>query len=223
MTVTPPTAAQPSRPAAPQKTSALAVGALILGICGIVPFLGWVLGGAGIVLGIVALAKHAGGKGFAVGGIIAGIVGIVVGQVLAFALLLVPRVREGREGLQCGSNLHAIGEGMAMYWAENQNAYPPDLDVLVRQGKVQREALRCPSVEHGRRCDYFYLAPSGGAADVPDDLLVACDLRGNHGQRRNVMYAHASVGGRTEAEFQPELAKPINAAFAAALKEAEGE
>jgi len=116
-----------------------------------------------------------------------------------------------------------------MYWGENQGAYPPDLDVLVRQGKVPRKALRCPSVEHGRRCDYFYLAPSGylaptgGAADVPDDLLVACDLRGNHGRGRNVMYAHGNVGLRTQVEFQAELAKPLNAAFAAALREAEGE
>ena len=221
MTVTPPTASPPSHRAARQKTSLLAVGALILGICGIVPVLGILLGGVGIVLGIVALAKRAGGKGLAVGGIIAGIVGIVIGQ-----MWLVPELTSLKEldkRCRCGGNLNAIGNSIAAYWAENQGAYPRDLDVLVRQGLVAKTMLRCPGGEGNRRCDYFYLAPSGDAAAVPDDLLVACDLRGNHRDVRNVMYASGSVKRLTEVEFQAELAKPVNAAFAAALREAEGE
>jgi len=202
----------------------LAVGALILGICGIVPLLGWVLGGIGIVLGVVALVRNAGGKGLAVGGIIAGLVSIVIGQAVLAPMLVSALPGAPRHQLMvCAGHLNAIGKGMAMYCVENQNAYPPDLDVLVRQGKVPRQALRCPSVEHGRRCDYFYLAPSGDPADLPRYLPVACDLRGNHGDCRNVLYQAGNVRRLTEAEFQAEVGKPVNAAFAAALRKAEGE
>ena len=225
MTVTPPPVAPPVPHAAPQKTSGLAVTALVLGICGIVPCLGVLLGLIGIVLGIVALARNAGGKGFAVGGIIAGLVGIVIGQALMVAMVVsaLTRAREQAWRTPCGRNLSAIGRGMVMYGTANQDAFPPDLDVLVRQRLVPRKMLHCPSVARNRRCDYFYLAPSGKGDDVPDDLLVACDLSGNHREQRNVLYASWSVKGLSEKAFQAELGKPVNAAFAAALKKAESE
>ena len=220
-------------PTAPRKSSGLAVGALILGICGIVPLLGILLGGAGIVLGIVVLARHAGGKGLAVGGIVAGLVSIVIGQAL-FGPSFLPDLGGPREttggwpGL-CGRNLNGIGKGIAMYQTENQDAFPPNLEVLITEDCVSWKMLRCPvvdrtmpqepSAEENRRCDYFYLAPSLGA---PGDLLMACDYRDNHGGWRSVLYAAGNAKGLTEVEFQAELAKPINAAFAAALRKAEG-
>ena len=76
-----------------------------------------------------------------------------------------------------------------------------------------------PSAEENRRCDYFYLAPSPGA---PGDLLMACDFKDNHGGWRSVLYVPGNAKKLTEVEFQAELAKPVNAAFAAALKNAEG-
>jgi len=226
MTVTPPPVAPPSHPAAAwQKTSGLAVAALVLGICGIIPCLGVLLGLIGIVLGIVALARNVGGKGFAVGGIIAGLVGIVIGQALLVSMLMpaLNRAREQAKRALCAGNLNGIAKGIIMYGTENQDAFPPNLDVLVRQGKVPRKMLQCPSVERRRRCDYFYLAPSAKGDDVPDDLLVACDLRDNHdGEGRNVMYATGYVKWLKEKAFQAELGKPVNAAFAAALRKAEG-
>ena len=225
MTVTPPPVAPPVPHAAPQKTSGLAVTALVLGICGIVPCLGVLLGLIGIVLGIVALARNAGGKGFAVGGIIAGLVCIVIGQALMVAMVVsaVARAKEQGKRAACAGNLSAIGRGMVMYGTANQDAFPPDLDVLVRQPLVPRKVLHCPSVERHRRCDYFYLPPSGKGDDVPDDLLVACDLSGNHDDGRNVLYAIGYVKRLKEKAFQAELGKPVNAAFAAALRKAEGQ
>ena len=234
MTATPPPAAPPTSPP-PQvegrKSSALAVGALILGIGGIVPCLGALLGVTGIVLGIVALAKNAGGKGLAVGGSVAGIVGMIIGQVLATSMLVrypLLRAREQAKQALCGGNLNAIGKAIAMYGIENQDAFPPDLDVLIAEGTVIRKMLQCPSVERNRRCDYFYLPPSvdttEDGADLWDDMgaLVACDFKGNHRNVRNVLYAAGNVRRLSEKAFQAELAKPINAAFATALRKAEG-
>ena len=234
MTATPPPVAPPSpHPAAPQKTSGLAVGALILGICGIVPFLGILLGGAGIVLGIVVLARNAGGRGFAIAGIVTGLGGLVIVQAL-FVPTFLPGLGGAREltshppRARCGGNLNSISKAIAMYGVDNEDAFPPDLEVLITEGTVSWTMLRCPSVqskmpwkqsaEENRRCDYFYLAPSLGA---PRDLLVACDYRDNHGEGRNVLYAGTGVKWILEDAFQAELAKPVNAAFAAALRKAE--
>ncbi len=97
---------------------------------------------------------------------------------------------------------------------------------LIGEGTVPRKMLQCPSAGGNRRCDYFYLPPSADPAEdpagLPRYLLAACDLRGNHRNVRNVMYAAGNVRKLSEAAFQAELAKPINAAFAAALKKAEG-
>jgi len=227
MTETPPQMAPPSQPAAtPQKTSGLAVGALILGICGIVPCLGVVLGLIGIVLGIVALAKGAGGKGLAVGGIIAGLAGIVLGQALMVSILLpsLSRARDMARRAVCHTTLSNIRTGIAMYRVEYEDAFPPDLEVLITEHTMPGEFLHCPAVEQHRRCDYFYLAPSGDPADVPEDSLLACDFKGNHGgEGRNVVYASEKVKWLKERDFQAELAKPVNAAFAAALRKVEGE
>ena len=88
-----------------------------------------------------------------------------------------------------------------------------------------------PSAEPNRRCDYFYLPPKGlmglggdGAETrpaAPPDALMLCDYEGNHEGCRNVAFATCRVKHLTEAEFQAALAKPVNAAFAAALKKAE--
>ena len=107
-----------------------------------------------------------------------------------------------------------------------------------------REHLDYELDDHGRyRCDYFYLPPEQPEPerplpetpefgtdlppmerypDVPATTIVACDLRGNHEDGRNVLYADAHVQWCEEGEFQRELDKPANRRFAEALREHEG-
>ena len=67
---------------------------------------------------------------------------------------------------------------------------------------------------------YFYRASS--AADAPGDTIIACDYRDNHIDRNcNVLLADGRVRLMREERFHEELAKPHNAAFAAALAKAE--
>lgn len=69
------------------------------------------------------------------------------------------------------------------------------------------------------RVSYFYHPP------VPDarmNTVIACDLRGNHKDHRNVLTYDGHVSWLSEQEFQDLLKKPENADFARALREAEG-
>ena len=67
---------------------------------------------------------------------------------------------------------------------------------------------------------YFYLPPT--AAEPSPETILACDLAVNHGgEGRNLVKLSGRVDWLTEEQFQAELAKPHNAEFAAALREAE--
>ena len=124
----------------------------------------------------------------------------------------------------CGTNLSRIARGMALYMmseSANNDTPPPDLETIVKMEMVNRSMLHCPSDKAGRQGDYFYLAPVKGAAET---TIVACDLKGNHGgEGRNVLVSGFYVRWMKEAKFQAELANPENAAFAKALRAAEGE
>ncbi len=150
---------------------------------------------------------------------------------------------------RCATNLSSIRNGLVMYSSEHEDLYPEQLHVLVRHGLISVDTLECPSVDEedlsdghyvevtdpelreqladglvdGRyRCDYFYLPPMERYPDVPATTIVACDLRGNHEDGRNVLYAYAHVQWCEEDDLQRELDKPVNRRFAEALREHEG-
>lgn len=70
----------PGYPGAPTKTDGMAIGALVASLLGFCTCIGFVVG---IVLGIIGLGRtkdgKAGGRGFAISGIVIGAVGIVLG------------------------------------------------------------------------------------------------------------------------------------------------
>ena len=120
--------------------------------------------------------------------------------------------------LYCDTNLSTLGTGIAIYKAEHHDQYPPDLNAIVQAG-TSAQVLRCPDAKSNRTCDYFFLPP---AANAPGTALIVCDLAGNHPDGRNCLRAWCSVDCLTTEQFQAELAKPENAAFAAGLKAAGG-
>jgi prepilin-type processing-associated H-X9-DG protein len=205
----------------PQPGKGLAVAALILGLVGLIPLLGLVPAIVGIVLGIVALAKKRPGKGMAVAGIVTGGLGLVMIPVWVI-VAIVPAVNHALEitrRANCVANLKGMGTALALYTQEYNNEYPQNLDLLIKNGESPK-LFKCPSSDVHREFDYFYLAP---AKDAPATTFVACDFRNNHkGEVRNVLFmdGHASI--MKEPAFQQALTNPENAAFAAALKKAEG-
>ncbi len=208
-------------PAAPKRAAGLAITALVLGVCGIIPCLGLPLGLAGLVLGIVALAKKTTSVGLAIGGIVAGAVTIVLGLALILAIMIpsFSQVQGSAKRAACTLNLHGLGIAIVEYSAATDGTYPPDLRALPAQELP--EMLKLPTADSGRQCDYFYLAPTVSEPD--GDVIIVCDFRDNHrGKGRNVLQADGRVTWMKKAKFQAELALPVNAEFAAALRAAEG-
>lgn len=226
----PPAAPQPPGPPtvptqAVKGGAGMAVAALVLGICGIIPVLGMLLGLAGLILGIVVLAMKKKGTGMAIGGIVASVVCSTIGQVVLMSLLILPALYHAR-GLAkravSMANLNGIGKAIAMYENDPDNAAPaPSFEELVDSGLIGRESLTYPGANTGRKYDYFYLPDTAG--DYDPKRIVACELKGDYTEDgRNVLYADGAVKWLATPDFEAALADPVNAEFAAALKQAEG-
>ena len=201
----------------------LAVAALVLGICGFIPILGLLCGPAGIILGIVALAKNTSRKGMATAGLITGGVGILLHMVVIPVGMYY--AKEQAKQLLCQANLHGIGTSIIIYSSENNDTYPPNLEMMISNSEMPEALLKCPSAKSDRDCDYFYSPPAKKTTDVMDfqNTIMACDLKGNHsGKGRNVLFTDGHGQWMTEDEFQTALQQSYNATFAKALREAEG-
>ena len=220
MTQVPPAPVAPVAPFAQPRSKGLAVAALVLGICAIIPALGMLTGLAAIILGIIVLATGRAGKGMAIAGLILG----VALPVVSCPMIVLPalgRAQELARRTMCGTNLKTIGTNLALYLADYGDKVPPDVDTLIRLQGVSADVLECPSADTSRSPSIFVLFPA--SADVPSRSLVACDYRGSHGNDgRNVLLFTGTVAFMKEPDFQAELAKPENAAFAAALRAKEG-
>jgi hypothetical protein len=149
------------RPAVPEATSTAAVVSLVLGILSVL-CLG-LPGIPAIIVGIVALSAisrsrgRLGGQGFAVGGIILGVVGLVF---LLPALLLVPAVQKVREAatrIKSQNNLKQIAIGMEAFH-DSYNEFPPAV-VYDRDGKplYSWRVLLLPYVEENQLYSEFHL------------------------------------------------------------------
>ena len=100
----------------------------------------------------------------------------------------------------------------------------PDLKRVTAEYMGGVQVLKCPSARSGRTCDYFYHPPAEKqtAVERPSSTILACDLKGNHPDRRCVAFVDGHCQVMLEEGFQDSLAQPENAAFAEALRKAEG-
>jgi len=229
----PPPAAVARTQPADGRGKGLAVTALVLGAIGLIPPLGILLGLVAVILGIVSLATRRPGKGMALAGTVLGGIGLVlIPTVALLVLILLPslgRARELARQAVCMTNLRSVGQAVEMYMHANGGIPPADPDAMIRASLLEHRHFECPSVGTPGTVDYFYMPPpprrsTFGASSGPP-RIVACDLRGNHIGGRNTrsrLLSDTSVEHLEEADFQAELRLPQNAAFAAALRAAEG-
>ena len=198
----------------------LATMALTVGVCafilGFVPWLFMVTPGVAltaIIVGTISLFRKDGRKVAAGVGIAFGLAACVLGvKVLAWS------VEAGKKST-CETELHSIGQVVQVYTSRHEGVPPPDLHTLIQAKLVPRYGLRCASVRHSDRAsDYFYMPPG---KDAVGETIIGCDFKGNHRDGRNVLWDHAGVTWMCRKEFAAEMAKPRNAAFAKALREAE--
>ena len=142
---------------------------------------------------------------------------LAAGPAAAIALPALTKARENARRTVCIHNLHQIGMAVQMYRVD-KNQSPKDLDALIEQKVITASGLKCPTANSPRKSDYFYLPPADNAKA---EVIVVCDLAGNHPNGRNVLFHDGSVRWMSEQDFQTELEKPENAKFAEAIKKAE--
>ena len=194
----------------------MSIAAFVLGLLGIIPPCGLIA----LVLGIVALATNRAKKGFAIAGIVLGVV--LMPTILMVSILLpsLARARDLARQAMCEVNLNTIGKGLVLYTAENEDKYPAALEDLLKSDYFSEKTLRSPSDTIDRDCSYFYLAPTS-TNDVPLGTIVACTFKDVHNDFRHVLQINGRALRLSNAAFQAELARPYNARFAVALKKAE--
>jgi hypothetical protein len=121
------------------------------------------------------------------------------------------------------SRLKGIGRAVAMCRGEDPNArFPKDINVLIEKGLITAEAFECPSDAHDGP-SYFHYFPTKTPRWSSRAVMV-CDVKGNHPRDgRAVCYMSGAVNFVSESEFQRLLARPENADFARAMKDAGSE
>ena len=224
MTETPPPFTDPDfappPPAGPGR--ALPITSLVLGIVSVIPVVGLLMGLAGLVTGIIALAVKARGKGMAVAGIVLSALAPIV-MLVAILLPSLSRAKMLVQRTSCRTNLHAIARGIHLYLYDNNQAMPSDLSVLVDQGLLGGELPTCPSPGAKGSQGYVYVARGKATRfQDPSSVILACCRAGNHKEQRPVVYLDGHAESLSEAVFAKQLARPGNAEFAKALREAEG-
>ena len=119
----------------PPRASGMAIASMVLGIAAIPTLcigIGFVAGIVGLVLGIVALLAikrepgRLAGKGFAITGIVLGILSTLGLPVLLVAILMpsLGKARELSNRAVCAANLRGTAQSMAVYAADNSDQYP---------------------------------------------------------------------------------------------------
>ena len=175
----------------------------------------------GVLFGLFAvtfcgalLVKGQGPRRKALGGIVMGLPALVLlGGLTWYGWKDYQRERSSA----CGANINALGKGIRVYM-EEMGQPPANMQALLDESIIG--PLRCPLAEADRGSGYcIHFA---GLGDSKGFAIIACDLKGNHKNGRNVLTFSGQVRFMPEADFQAELAKPENAGFRAALLQAEG-
>ncbi len=171
----------PSAPMPATRTvnSGLAIAALVLGI---LSFCLPVLGLVAIVLGAMALIKAGaspethGGKGLAIGGIVAAVLSMIIVPTLALVILLpsLGKARAAAREMATHMQLSAIGAALGTYAVNNKGWYPESVtgwqDRLSQHG-LDADFLRSPRAPEGATDSYIYV-PGLQSSGSPKRILA---------------------------------------------------
>ncbi|NLF30419.1 MAG: DUF4190 domain-containing protein [Planctomycetes bacterium] len=174
---------------------------------------------AATVLSIIVLVIRRRGRGLAVAGL------VVAWGAVAMWWAVNHAVRTSYVHMFCSQRLLATGAAVTLYRNDNSGAFPPDLTALVAAGHIDARQLHCAATPPGG-VDYFYTPrpplPSGAGTPKGSTTILACDFRNNHRRHRGVVFLDGHIERLKDSDFQALLALPENAAFASALRAAEG-
>jgi prepilin-type processing-associated H-X9-DG protein len=199
----------------------LNVAALVCGLLFFIPPVALIA----VILGIIGIVKTAGtrgrGRGFAITGLVLGLVGLAL--FAAIAPVAIARGRESANRVRCASNLRQIGQAMLMYANENRGAYPPTLGELLLTQDIVSACFVCPSTSHapaptpplsttrpnqlqpfdltpGQHLSYVYLGKSMTFRSAGPRVVLVYEPLADHHDGCNVLFGDGRV------EFIP---KPV--------------
>jgi prepilin-type processing-associated H-X9-DG protein len=229
--VPPPPYQPPMAPPLPaeQSSKGKAVASFVLGLSAFMPFVGFVTGIVAIAMGRAAHRGRTTSKGLATAGIVLGVLGLTIGQLVGSLTiaLWVPtlgRARELAKEAVCRANLSSISQGINMY-QEEHGTYPASLTEAVATATDYRRAggypvLHCPSDQADRsEISYLYAPPLPSdlrvakAGGQSDKTLLVIERADYHSGMRHVLYIDGSVERVTARWMKNLLAMPQNQRF----------
>lgn len=220
--------------AEPEATSGMAIGSLVMGICGLVcvlPFVGSLLG---VVLGHLSLGEikrsegRRGGRGLALGGLATGYLGLVLVPVAAVGLMAAfvtsaKGARSRAREVACMANLRQIGLSLLTYASDNGEHFPTsatcggsDFGSIAKGNYITPGGgvWACPSATVRRAAvdnsNYIYMG-----SGIRDDnrnaakVVIACDAAGNHPESNkiSVLFADGHVEGVNAVDIETAAAE----------------
>jgi prepilin-type processing-associated H-X9-DG protein len=198
------------------RTDGLSIASLVAGCAICVPFIAGILA---IVFGIIGLKRtrspHVRGRGFAIAGLVLGIVNIVGASAYLLLMLAIMfpslnRARETANRVKCASNMRQIGQALMLYAMENDGQYPETLPPLIVTQDITAHVFCCPTTadtpttattadeiaedfEAGGHLSYVYVG-QGFGNDAPARAVILYEPLTNHnGDGTNVLYGDGSV------------------------------
>lgn len=202
-----------SSPAPQPKAPPSAVWSLVFGILSIGCL--WILGSIpAIVLGIVAIKKSGnapdqyGGKGLALGGIITGGIGVILGLIpwAIVSAVAIPAIMKTEEVTAIANDRTEIRQlvlACRMYATDNEGKFPPTLEELFPDYIEDRELLTAEISTNPRVVQPYLYRPGLTEMSELDEIVLAGPIRGSAGRR-----VVGRVDGTTESN-----ALPLDSAF----------
>jgi hypothetical protein len=146
------------------------------------------------------------------------------------AAMLMPALSRARGEARSSmgkANLHNIGLGIAMYAADHDGAYPPNLQEVLRLGYLDSpnvfldpmDAAPRPLEPGGPPCSYEYVGPIPGT--VPAGLIIVYERKGINPNGRSLLHVDMSVDQATEAQLHNaagDMRTSLRASYEAVVK-----
>jgi len=152
-----------------------------------------------VIFGIIGLKRskdaYVGGEGKAIAGLVLGALGLLLLAPAILAPALLGHGREAANRVRCAATLRQIGSACLRYSFENDR-YPQDLDVLLKNGYLTSADLNCPSPKPSAasagQSSYVYLG-ANMSQNTPADAVLAYESITNHNDGINILFNDGHV------------------------------
>jgi len=215
-----------ARPMATPKTDGWSIASLVCGCLVCVPLVPGLLATIFGIIGITRTSSPAvKGRGFAIAGLVLGVLNLLFIPVLMISILLpsLNRARETANRVKCASNMRQIGQALLLYANENRGDYPPDLETLLLTQDIGADVFCCPSsndeiapgatvedqatnLSAGGHLSYVYLGSEDGSSTSAEQIVLYEPITNHGGDGGNALFGDGHVEFLNKQMLQKTLA-----------------